>query len=376
MNLLERLLFGEAPTLPQAVANQLPLARVQQVEDAAKALRGDKHAEPVRTVKSEIEAWLRTKQNQAAIGAVTSHRVKVLRVHMPQVEVIFGGDTDPATIDVEKLEQAYNFCLSKIADRSSGPGSGHEGGWSRSYADNLFADLRVWVRWLWEKGVIELPKNLDSRRFSFGARTKNIQTWTVEEVREAVAAAQGKLHVALLLQLNCGMTQKDAAGLLDSEVDWKLGRIRRKRSKTKDRDGTPTVEYPLWPETLAMLRECRGPGKDRVLSAADGRPLVDHRLSEGRVKVYDWFQAPFRRLQAKLGFRKPMKLLRKTAASLLESHPIYGRLTGLFLGHAPATMKEKHYAAAPQALFDEAVTWLGRQLGFGEPVQDTAGEGG
>jgi hypothetical protein len=39
-------------------------------------------------------------------------------------------------------------------------------------------------------------------------------------------------------------------------------------------------------------------------------------------------------------------------------------------------MKEKHYAAAPQALFDEAVTWLGRQLGFVEPVQDTAGEGG
>jgi hypothetical protein len=77
-------------------------------------------------------------------------------------------------------------------------------------------------------------------------------------------------------------------------------------------------------------------------------------------------------LQAKLSFRKPMKGLRKTAATLLESHETYGRLTGLFLGHAPASMKERHYAAPPQALFDEAVTWLGRQLGFvGEAVTES-----
>jgi hypothetical protein len=68
----------------------------------------------------------------------------------------------------------------------------------------------------------------------------------------------------------------------------------------------------------------------------------------------------------RVGFRKSLKLLRKTSASLLESHPVYGRLTSAFLGHAPATMREKHYAAVPQDLLDEAVKWLGGQLGVAE----------
>jgi hypothetical protein len=35
----------------------------------------------------------------------------------------------------------------------------------------------------------------------------------------------------------------------------------------------------------------------------------------------------------------------------------------LYLGHTPASVKDKHYAAPPQELFDEAVGWLGKQLG-------------
>lgn len=61
-----------------------------------------------------------------------------------------------------------------------------------------------------------------------------------------------------------------------------------------------------------------------------------------------------------------MKLLRKTAASMLESHEVYGRFVGLFLGHAPASMKDKHYSAPPQQHFDAAIHWLGEQLGVAE----------
>jgi integrase len=369
MNLLEQLLFGDSPTLPHAVANQLPLARAQQVEDAAKAIRGEQPAAPRRTVHGEIEAWLKAKQSQAAGGALAPRTLHARRVQIAHATSIFGEDTDPATIDADKLDLAYNFCLSKIAERRHDS----RAGWSTKYAIDVFQTLRVWVRWLWKKGIIaSMPRNLDDR-FAFGSPIKAIRTWTVDDVREVFAAKMSPtLRLAMLLQLNCGMQQKDVADLRDDEVDWKQGRIRRKRSKTKDCEGTPTVDYLLWPVAFALLRDHRSK-RDLVLLTKTGKPFY---RTTAKGSVSDIFGSMYADFQKGIGFRKPMKSLRKTSASLLEGHPIYGRLTSLFLGHAPATMKEKHYAAPPQALFDEAVTWLGRQLGFVETPQDTAAKDG
>jgi hypothetical protein len=68
-------------------------------------------------------------------------------------------------------------------------------------------------------------------------------------------------------------------------------------------------------------------------------------------------------LQNKTGLNHPMKLLRKTSATLIESHELYGRYTGHFLGHAPSTIAERHYAAPSMDLFDRIVLWLGDQYG-------------
>jgi hypothetical protein len=38
-------------------------------------------------------------------------------------------------------------------------------------------------------------------------------------------------------------------------------------------------------------------------------------------------------------------------------------IVGDFLGHSPRTVADRHYVVPPQELLDEAVTWLGRQLG-------------
>ena len=59
---------------------------------------------------------------------------------------------------------------------------------------------------------------------------------------------------------------------------------------------------------------------------------------------------------------KPLKLLRKTAATKLGQNPTYGRFAQYFLGHAPTTMADKHYVAPSQDQFDEAVAWLGTQI--------------
>jgi hypothetical protein len=61
--------------------------------------------------------------------------------------------------------------------------------------------------------------------------------------------------------------------------------------------------------------------------------------------------------------RKPLKSLRKTGASILENSQ-YGRFSEHYLGEAPKTIASRHYAHKNGAEFDEAIIWLGQQLGI------------
>jgi hypothetical protein len=128
-------------------------------------------------------------------------------------------------------------------------------------------------------------------------------------------------------------------------------------------DNVPVVCYQLWPLTLGLLRQYRR-GTGRVLLTESGRPFVRKELVGAKLVKADNIASNYAHLKRRLRFHKPLKQLRKSAATLLESHPTYGRFTSHFLGHAPAGVKERHYAAPAQELFDEAVTWLGRQLGL------------
>src|SRR5262249_15713265 len=147
------------------------------------------------------------------------------------------------------------------------------------------------------------------------------------------------------------------------EVDWKKGCVIRKRSKTGDRDNTPTVNYKLWPKTFEFLKQFRS-GGERVLLTRAGKPYVRQDLNDGHVTRSDIIAANYCKLRKKVNFKKSVKELRKTGASLLESHEVYGRFVGHYLGHSPKSMAERHYAAPAQALFDEAIEWLGSQLGL------------
>ena len=55
------------------------------------------------------------------------------------------------------------------------------------------------------------------------------------------------------LPMVTGMYQGDISNLQHAEVDWKIGRITRKRSKTKKHKGVPTVSYLLWKETFKQV---------------------------------------------------------------------------------------------------------------------------
>jgi integrase len=348
----------EGKPLPEGFDEHLPPARLQQLEAAVKGFRGEASAPPDRTIKAHADSWLATLQTQASAGNLAADRVNNVRMCLTHFSAFLGETANVESIDAARLQAYYLWCLGKVSARRRDG----ETGWSVAYAKETFAVARTWIRWLWEQGIIDLPKNIASRSFKFGGTAKKIETWSVADVRHVIDEAPGKLKLALLLMVNAGMTQADVSDLRDSEVDWKLGRIIRKRSKTAGIDSVPVVNYPVWSLTFELLKKYRS-GGERVLLTESGKPYVRKELVNGKLVKADGFTSNFKHLQRRLKFTKPMKLLRKTGASLLESHEVYGRLVSMYLGHSPRSMKDKHYAAPSQALFDEAVKWLGRQLG-------------
>src|SRR5262249_54234124 len=160
---------------------------------------------------------------------------------------------------------------------------GESDGWSVSYAKDVFAVARAFIRWAWEQGSCELPRNIKMKA-KFGSPLKAVTTWTVDEFKSTVTAAPARLKRAALLTPNCGMTQKNVADLRDDEVDWHAGSITRRRSKTATRENAPTVCYRLWPVTFALLKQHRS-RKERVLLTKQGQPFVRTHLNAAGKQV-------------------------------------------------------------------------------------------
>jgi integrase len=355
-------LNGEA--LPTQLLNTLAPARAQLLEGGLKAIRGEYATEAERTVATHADLWLKSQQAKVDAGQMSAARCANNRTCLEHFKVYLGPQADVGGIDAQKLQGFYQHCLTKITARQRKDAEG----WSVAYARDVFSVGKAFVKWLVEQGTVDPPRNIGSKSFKFGSPAKTVQTWTVEEFEAAVAAATGKLKVALLLMANCGMTQEDISELKDTEVDWAGGRIIRKRSKTADHENVPTVNYPLWPRTFQLLKQNRS-GSELVLLTENNEAFVRTRLKEdGRLSKADGFASNYVHLKKKLrrslpGFDRPLKELRKLGASLLASHSEYGRFQSYFLGHSPRTVADRHYVVPPQKLFDKAVLWLGKQLG-------------
>jgi integrase len=358
LDLYTALAFGR---LPESLVERLAPERVRQLEAANQVIRGGEPAEPDKTVEAHAGVWLRHLQAKVKAGLMTAARCANNGTCLEHFKNYLGATSDVAGIDAKTVQGFYGHCLAQISSRRLDPA--RKNGWSVAYARDVFSVARAFIRWLCDGDTIPLPKNLNSRSFDFGGSGQVNKTWTVGEFQRVVTAAPGKLKLAILLMANTGMTQADVSDLLDTEVDWTAGRIRRKRSKTRGEENVPEVEYLLWPVTFELLKKYRS-GKDRVLLTEGGEPYVRTRLNEnGKLVKADGFASNYAHVQRRLDLHRPLKQLRKLGASQLATHKDYGRLVPYFLGHSPRTVADRHYVVPPQELLDEAVTWLGRQLG-------------
>jgi integrase len=242
----------------------------------------------------------------------------------------------------------------------------NHGEYASSYAHSILNEVKTFVRWLEETDVIPaLPKGLN--KLTIEIEYTPPRHLTIPEVKALLPFATGRTRLYLLLMLNTGATQKDLADLMPTEVDWETGRITRKRSKTKKQKNVPIVNYKLWRETLARLKEYGNREGDRVLLNARGNPLKDRTFKSDtdlKLKKNDSVAKAIRDLIAKAKVDYTPKMFRATSANILYNEPRFRQYHELFLDHSLKTVAQKSYVTDKPLTLDEAIDWLGEQYGI------------
>jgi integrase len=363
---------------------------------------------PENTIRSHIDHYLKLRKAQAqAQGKMNSFYYST----RPWLSV-FRNWTDPydpiENIGEQLWERFFVFLSGKVAS----------GEHSAATMKNYQGAARSFIRWAWERGHLkDLPRNLNSRNLVVRVPLAEPVLFTVNEIQTLLAIANETQRLYILLALNCGMYPKDISSLRQDEVDWEAGRIRRQRTKTRDRStNVPKVDYLLWRSTFVLLTKHRSKHKQLALTNEQGGPLwvqADDKAKSSAV------ESSWKRLAARLSDtvelqptknaeltpdnvladnatkywwvcnkghewkgtsgskcptcsstrehteerrrQKPLKSLRKTGASFLENSQ-YGRFSEHYLGEAPKTIASRHYAHKNGSEFDEAIIWLGSQL--------------
>jgi integrase len=288
-----------------------------------------------QTVQANLARFLEVKKANVAAGELSEGRPYMLQLHLSHFADWVGHDTAVTEINAQALSD-YRLELLKQVEAKK---------WSSTTAKERMGNVKSFVLWLFEiEAIPAIPRVMvgKSKALQISPAHTTITVFTTDEVTQSLAAATDRTKLYILLMLNCGMTQKDIADLLKTEVDWNDGRVTRRRSKTRKHKNVPIVSYKLWPETLRLLRQ-----------------------EQASNKKTDNIGDAFHRLNQKTKINKPLKSLKKTSATLIRGNEKYASLESLYLGHAPQSMADKHYAAAPQELLDEAISWLGEEYGLG-----------
>lgn len=316
-----------------------------------------------KTIGALAKKWSADRANEAVKGVRSADGADNMRISLDHFVTFAGATTAAESIDADLWGRWHTECRSQIARRNEG---GDGDGWADEYAKKVFGVARSFVKWLWERSLCELPRNLEKLRIEVGS--KAIPIFSDAEIKLLLDGATGQHKLHLLLMLNTGMTQKDISDLRKDQIDLDAGTITRRRSKTKNQRNVPVVCYPLWPVTVALLREHLSDDPIyALLTTKSNKRWVRKEMVGGHLKKADNIATLFQHLRRKVNLKgkgKSLKVFRKTSATRLKGSKEYRDLRYYFLGHSDRTVADRNYAAESQTLMDEAIKWLGKQYGL------------
>jgi integrase len=271
-------------------------------------------------------------------GRSKASTYREVRDYIHSLEKVWSPDFDITAIDESKVDEVF-----LLLKRSS---------LSQVSKKKRWAIFKRFVDYLAERAIIPAPRNLRSKMTVFKVGTSEVKRYDLDHVRKVLANLKPRLRLYALLGLNASMTNADIGSLTKDMIVGNV--LTKRRVKTGQVKTVPTVRYTLWPETMDLLEEFKSDHPTLWLTGKSGESLWDARMDGSAPKKKDMIVQQWRR--AKCGI--PLKAFRSIAATEIESHVDYGRLTQLFLGHAPATIASKHYAGSPDVLFQKCLTWL------------------
>ena len=267
---LEEALQADDPPYPLTKEQLDPLTRyhgraewfvwIERLQRQRAEENAEQSAPKENTVRAHIDQYLAVRKVQAeAKGKITSYQSE------KQWLEVFRKWVDPtAAIDIinENLwERFFVYLSGKVAS----------GDFSPATMKNYQAAARMFIRNRWENKLIELPRNLTSKALAVPVPVRDPVLFSPAEIKTLLETANDRQRLYCLLSLNCGMYGVDIGCLRHDEVDWTEGRIKRQRSKTRDRSANvPKVDYLLWKETFDLLTKHRADHPDLALTTENG----------------------------------------------------------------------------------------------------------
>lgn len=251
------------------------------------------------------------------------------------------------SIGYEQVEAIVGYWLARPA-KLTGSGERISARWAR----NVVAAMRQLLDWLDAAGHWHAPHRWER---AFRLRRRNavkprVMSLTIDELAALYRYADERMRLLMLLGLNCGMANMEAATLRRDEVDLEHDVLDRHRQKTGVHG-----RWQLWPETAEALRRWFAAhphdGDGLAVRGPSGQPLVWHQDAKRREYIRDGWRSVQDRCEAS-GHqvrRMSFKYLRKTGATMIRS--IAGiEVSEQYLAHAETSTAKWYSVPEPERL--------------------------
>jgi len=266
---------------------------------------------------------------------------------------VWSKETDANTVDEQTVARHYAYLTAQ--NYKYGPHNKYLG------------FFRRFVTWLWTSKILaNEPRNLKLR--SHRKKRVHVEVRQFDGVREAIKALPFPHTLWAVLALNCGMTNADLGATRWDQIDTEKWILTRRRAKTGDDPGTPTVRYKLWKETITALQKL--PSREGLLfTTGNGSPMYKAWYDEdGTTHKKDMFSSYWTRLDPKSPI--PLGKFRSIGATALKQDKLFRQYADLYLGHAAASLTDIHYGAESWGPFFEATEFIHKAIwGQKKPTQ-------